>query len=793
MLGRWPSRSTRHAPALAARIAWVGVVLPGIVSAGPGPNAAGLPAAAMVSAHVAADSAGRFKPITYRGYMFKVPAAWPVLNLARHPGTCVRFDRHAVYLGTPGANEHCPSWLLGSTEALVIQPGARQVPRTSVENPVAHLITVRAPRIRVTGTFNTDPTVIDRALESAGLPAPAIEVPTPGRLAAGAAVGSSAGQANSSSPPVPRAIRRPLELITARDRRASPPTAAAFGVSKPALPALVANDRGLGFDTCAAPSAPFMAAWRRYSPYRAVGIYIGGSDRACYQANLTPDWVRREAAAGWRFIPMYVGPQASFGQLTSPATQGAAAARDAVAQAQWLGFGPGTPIYYDMEAYSGANSVLALGLFSAWTTELHRLGYASGVYSSSASGIVDLARHRLAATFAGPDVIYDALWNGLRNTSDAGYGRTEWTGGRRLHQYSGNVFQTFGGDTMNIDQDYLDLILATPGGTTQAAPAAAEPRAQVAAFYKGSDHRLWEVSRSGNGGWQHTDLGGSLTSAPTVVQVNTAELDVFYRGGGGYLWQRRHTAVGWQPARKLGLMGSLGGGPRAVAQPNGVIDVFWKGSNDNHLWHGQYSPGERWTGPQNLHGSLATWPYPVETRSGQVQVFWRGTDGNLWHVVRGLGLPFTRPVDLGMGPLGGAPQAVALPSGEIDIFWRGKTRPIAIWAAVLRGHQVSGPARQGGLVSGDPWPVVAACTELILYRGRNGRLWAFSRLPGGLWAPPSVASTTGSPRSQPFAATGPPGAPLEVFWTAADGHLLAAGLTKSGHWERPVDLGGSVG
>src|SRR5260370_23562057 len=101
-----------------------------------------------------------------------------------------------------------------------------------------------------------------------------------------------------------------------------------------------------------------------------------------------------------------------------------------------------------------------------------------------------------------------------------------------------------------------------------------------------------------------------------------------------------------------------------------------------------------------------------------------------------------------MGPLGGAPHAVALPSGQIDIFWRGKTRPTVIWAAVLRGRQVSGPARQGGLISGEisgePWPVVAAGTELILYQGRNGRLWAFSRPPGGRGAPPSVASATGS-------------------------------------------------
>ncbi len=751
--------SARIAARIVAGMATAGVALAGVV----------LPAGA---ARAAAISAAWLKPVSYRGYTFRVPASWPVISLTRRPGTCVRFDLHAIYLGTPGANESCPSWLLGSTEALVIQPGPRHVRRAAIENPVSHQITVAAPRIKVLATFATDPTVIYRALASAGLPAPVIEVPNPARLSPAAASGRSGAQAVSAG-------------------RATP--AGAFGVSRPALPALVGNDRGLGFDSCAAPSASVMSAWRRYSPYRAVGIYIGGSDRACDQANLTPGWVRHEAATGWRFFPMYAGPQASFGQLKSPGRQGTAAARDAVVQAERLGFGPRTPLYYDMEAYSSAESALALRFLAAWTRELHRLGYKSGVYSSSDSGIVDLARYARAARFAAPDVVYDALWNGLRNTSDAAYRRGEWAGGRRLHQYSGNVFQTFGGDTMNIDQDYLDVTLATPGGTVQAAPGAALAHGKIAVFYQGADRRLWEDARTGHGGWRRTDLGGYLTSDPTVVQVNAAELDVFYRGSGGYLWQRRQTASGWQRARRLAMMGSLGGGPRAVAQPNGVIDVFWKGSNDPHLWHGQYSPGEGWTGPQNLHGSLASWPYPAETRTGQVQVFWKGTEGDLWHVARGLGLAFTHPADLGMGPLGGAPHAVALPSGEIDVFWQGKTKPSAIWAAVLRGRHLQGPSRQGGVISGQPWPVLAAGTERVLYRGRDGRLWDLSRTARGRWAQPGVASPAGSLRSQPFAAVGASAAPLEVFWIGADGHLLTAGLTRSGRWERPIDLGGRVG
>ncbi|MGO8958873.1 MAG: glycoside hydrolase domain-containing protein [Streptosporangiaceae bacterium] len=785
MLRPWLSRPARHASRLVAGIASA-VVVPArqaLAAAALATTALAVASALVVGAvfaggraNAAATFAARLKAVSYRGYTFEVPAAWPVLNLARHPSTCVRFDLHAVYLGTPGANERCPSWLLGVTEALVIQPGARRARRSSVENPVSNLITVSAPRIRLIATFDNDPSVIYRVLASARLPAPTIQMPDPRKLSAKVAGGRSAAQAKTAD---------------ARSSRASP--ARPFGVAKPALPALVANDKGLGFDSCEAPSRSYMTAWRRRSPYRAVGIYIGGSNRSCDQANLTPAWVRWEAAAGWRFIPMYVGPQAAFGQLWSPARQGKAAARDAAAQAERLGFGPRTPIYYDMEAYPRTDARRALSFVFAWTAELHRLGYFSGVYSSSSAGIVDLARDYRAGKFAAPDVIYDALWNGLANTSDSVYGRGEWTGGRRLHQFSGNVFQSFGGDKLYIDQDYLDLTLATPGGTTQAGPAAAQAHGHVAVFYRGSDQRLWEVSRIGNGSWRRTDLGGHLTSEPTVVQVNTGELDVFYRGSGGYLWQRKHTSSGWQRARKLALMGSLGGGPRAVAQPNGVIDVFWKGSHDDHLWHGQYSPGEGWTGPQNLRGSLASWPYPAETRLGQVQVFWKGTNGDLWHVVRGLGLPFTQPVDLGMGPLGGPPRAVALPSGEIDVFWQGRTHPSAIWAAVLRGHHVQGPSRLSGVVSRTPWPVVGAGTERVLYRGTDGRLWMLSRAPGGRWAPPSVVGLAGSLRSGPFAVVGPDAASVEVFWTAANGQLVTVGLTKSDRWARPVDVGSGTG
>ena len=64
------------------------------------------------------------KVVHYAGYTIRVPASWPVYRLDRDPGRCVRYDRHAVYLGQPGANQQCPAHLVGRTATISIQaPG----------------------------------------------------------------------------------------------------------------------------------------------------------------------------------------------------------------------------------------------------------------------------------------------------------------------------------------------------------------------------------------------------------------------------------------------------------------------------------------------------------------------------------------------------------------------------------------------------------------------------------------------------------------------------------------------
>jgi hypothetical protein len=60
--------------------------------------------------------------VEYQGVAFDVPATWKVYDLAQDPTTCVRFDVHAVYLGTPGPDMNCPAQVVGRTDALLVEP-----------------------------------------------------------------------------------------------------------------------------------------------------------------------------------------------------------------------------------------------------------------------------------------------------------------------------------------------------------------------------------------------------------------------------------------------------------------------------------------------------------------------------------------------------------------------------------------------------------------------------------------------------------------------------------------------
>ncbi|MFD0272791.1 DUF1906 domain-containing protein [Kitasatospora sp. NPDC127111] len=427
-----------------------------------------LSAGSLGAAHAATGTpTAPTKDVPYLGHTFKVPADWPVIDLTADPTACVRFDQHAVYLGTPGTRQNCPAHLVGRTEALLVEPGAADAPSATTVSDVDRKVRATAPGITATGVYDGDQALVRTVLASAGFPATATKAPAP-------------APTRSTKPSAGAAASSPMESAAAAPSAAGAPAAAPAAGA--ALPADATRYTGKGFDACSAPDAATMAAWRANSPYQAVGIYIGGAGRACSQPNLTASWMQQQYAAGWRFMPVYVGLQAS--KITSPAAQGAAAADDAVAQASALGLAPGSVLYYDMESYNVATYSATVQVFlSAWNAGLHARGYNSGVYSSASTGIADLVSNAGSGKgYTMPDVLFTARWNGVADTNDAAVPSAAWNNHQRIHQHDGDVTETWGGVTINIDRDYLDVQVATTPSGRQTLTGIYRPSSQVFAM-----------------------------------------------------------------------------------------------------------------------------------------------------------------------------------------------------------------------------------------------------------------------------------------------------------------------
>ena len=407
---------------------------PGVAAASPSPPPAG------------------WQVVRYAGATFLAPSDWAVVRLADDPTACVRLDVHAVYLGAQGPHARCPSASVGRTETIQVtrtrasQPGAQTWigAQPAIVRPVSPLdrsLTVDFPRLglRVVATYRDDRSLVRRVVGSFGGGVSSLTAPP--RLA---------------SPPVPAT---PLPAAGGSGDR----TAAVAATPGPTASAFV----GLGFDACTAPPLASMKAWRA-SNFRAVGVYVGGANRACAQPELTAGWVAAVEGLGWNLAPLYVGLQAPCARQrdmtpidgTRPAVQGAASADDAVAHAAAVGLGVGTPIYFDMEGYDNSrrSCVTTVNTFLAsWTRRLHQHGYVAGVYGSSASTIAELVRAGAAPRFAEPDDIWFANWDArARVYGDPYFTDSMWGNHHRIHQYRGGHTETHGGVTINIDSSQVD-------------------------------------------------------------------------------------------------------------------------------------------------------------------------------------------------------------------------------------------------------------------------------------------------------------------------------------------------
>ena len=144
------------------------------------------------AAMTAKAAAPAMKTVEYGGYAIKVPATWPVYLLSKDPGQCVRYDVNAVYLGTPGPNQNCPSHLIGRADTVSIggpvTPGEPSTPvrtdlraavgakRAGTDMPAEPGTILESAQLRefavampgsapsITATYGTDPDLILQVL-----------------------------------------------------------------------------------------------------------------------------------------------------------------------------------------------------------------------------------------------------------------------------------------------------------------------------------------------------------------------------------------------------------------------------------------------------------------------------------------------------------------------------------------------------------------------------------------------------------------------------------------------------
>ncbi|MEO3849980.1 glycoside hydrolase domain-containing protein [Streptomyces sp. B8F3] len=432
------SRTGSWRPLLAGLAALV--TLGGLTAAGPA--AAGPP-----------PDTGR--TVDYRGYQVTVPAGWRVVDLAADPGACIRFDRPAVYLGEPGDQSACPPGLKGRTAGLVVEPiDAGAARRTTAATAVAPRGSATAP------AATSRDGAVQVAVEDAGVLVTAAHGPAMEDLV--------------------RDVLAGAELTAAAERTELPAAGAASeGVAAPAAAAgpQPGDFRGQGFDACAAPSQTAMDAWLAGSPYRAVGVYISGATRACAQPHLTATWVTNQTNKGWHLIPIDVGRQAPCSNFSDKMSsdpvaaraQGVSAANASVTAAQNLGIPAGSALYSDIEGYNSTASCKAavMSYVSGWTEGLHAKGYLSGLYSSASSGVRDAASVHDDTRYLRVDHLWFAWWNGVADTDAGSYvPDSYWSGHQRIHQYAGEAYETYGGQRLHIDRNYLDVGKGTPPPVT---------------------------------------------------------------------------------------------------------------------------------------------------------------------------------------------------------------------------------------------------------------------------------------------------------------------------------------
>jgi Domain of unknown function (DUF1906) len=509
-----------------------------------------------------------------------------------------------------------------------------------------------------------------------------------------------------------------------------------------------------------------------------VGVYIGGDDRACAQPYLSAWWINRVERMGWHVFPLYVGPQAPCvnapGNLTfaasQAASQGTRAAADAAVQAASLRLPHGTPVIYDMEAYSGCGGAV-LRFIRAWDKKLRARGYGAAVYESF-SNVTDLIRARHSMTE--PDLIFYADWDGRATTNSPYMPSTMWAHHQRIHQYTGNTTQTWGGISISLDKDKLSANLGGGGGSKPPPPLQSRPQAAVVdakgtvrVYNRGGGGPLWEDHYASGSPWSWQNLNGRWRSDPSAVLGTDGAVRLYAVGTNGRLYSKYLLPGGtWSSWWSLG--GRWPWSAAALVTPNGRTRVFAVGTN-GRLFMAERRTDGSWAGWRSLGGAhLRGTPAAITDKAGGVRVYVRGGSQNLREAYLAPGgnwawsnLHGTWPAD---------PAAVAGSDGTVRVYATGTNRRLFEDYLPVGGTWSGWQSRGGTTLTGVPAAVADhSGTVRVFTRGGGGTLHEAALAPGSQWS------------TDPAAVVGSDGT-VRVYAVGAKGHIYERRLPPGGAW-----------
>jgi Domain of unknown function (DUF1906) len=699
-----------------------------------------------------------WKSVHYGPVSVSVPASWPVINLT---GTnqCELLNTNAVYLGTQSPDAACPARAFGKSGSVDIQALASASGAFRARTPT----TINGQRASVDPQSN-----VSHTMEAAFPQANALVSVSFGNGTSTGTSESTASRIEGSITTTSGTLATPTRSITGPGHRTVDQTSTGLltsfdrGVTDSTQ--AVAPTIGYGFDTCTAPSLADMDAWLS-SPYRTVGVYIGGANEACAQPNLTPAWVSDVEDQGWSLIPIYVGLQAPCVEQSGLASidssdasaEGTAAAEDAATDAQGVGLAKGSPIFFDMEAYGDGCSSTVTTFLSSWNYELGLLGYTSGIYEST-SNVGDLVNDPPAQ----PDILWFAQWDDIATTSNAYVPSYLWTDNQRIKQYEGGHVESYDGVALDIDSDYVDAVLDGPttsaGPGSQSSSVVDDPQAeQIQVYGIGGNRAVYEkvYSYVSNQwvGW--IDLGGDVTSGNPVAvyDAQVAQLQVYVVGPSSAVWEDVYSYLSdrWSGWYEVGGE-VVRGNPQVIDIPETQqVQVYVVGPG-YAVYQDVYSyTAGRWSGWSGPGGWVVSGSPNIvyDPLTDEVQVYVVGPSSSVWEAVYDVGSnQWSSWYDLGGEVTSGVP----------DTFYDAEANEVQVY--------VVGPGN-------------AVYQDIFSYTAGQWSGWSG---PGG-WVTggsPSVVYDPDVNQAQVYVV-----GPSSSVWEAVFG-------TTSGQWSSWYDLGGEV-